>query len=102
RRGLAALRRPVRRALDEGVLEFNGEVILARGARPERDPGLILRVAAASATTGLPMAGSTLSRLAASAPELRTPWPRQALKDLLVTLAAGPAAVSTIEALDRT
>ena len=37
--------------VDEGVIEFNGEVILARDARPERDPGLILRVAAASATT---------------------------------------------------
>lgn len=102
RRGLSALRRPVRRPLDEGVIEFNGEVILARDARPERDPGLILRVAAASATTGLPMAASTLSRLVETAPELRTPWPRQALKDLLVMLAAGPSAVGTIEALDRT
>ncbi|MDT5111412.1 MAG: [protein-PII] uridylyltransferase [Mycobacterium sp.] len=102
RRGFAALRRPVRRPLDEGVIEFGGEVILARDARPERDPGLILRVAAASATTGLPMAASTLSRLAAAAPELRTPWPRQALKDLLVMLAAGPATVTTVEALDRT
>jgi [protein-PII] uridylyltransferase len=102
RRGFAAFRRPVRRPLDEGVIEFGGEVILARDARPERDPGLILRVAAASATTGLPMAASTLSRLAEAAPELRTPWPRQALKDLLVMLAAGPAAVATVEALDRT
>ncbi|GAB5895090.1 [protein-PII] uridylyltransferase [Mycolicibacterium mageritense] len=102
RRGFAALRRPVRRPLDEGVIEYAGEVILARDARPERDPGLILRVAAASATTGLPMAVSTLGRLAETAPELRTPWPRQALKDLLVLLAAGPAAVATIEALDRT
>ena len=102
RRGFAALRRPVRRPLDEGVIEFAGEVILARDARPERDPGLILRVAAASATTGLPMSASTLSRLVESAPELRTPWPRQALKDLLVMLAAGPTAVATIEALDRT
>lgn len=102
RRGFAALRRPVRRPLDEGVIEFGGEVILARDARPERDPGLILRVAAASATTGLPMAASTLSRLAEAAPELRTPWPGQALKDLLVMLAAGPAAVATVEALDRT
>ena len=102
RRGFAALRRPVRRPLDEGVIEFGGEVILARDARPERDPGLILRVAAASAATGLPMAASTLSRLAEAAPELRTPWPRQALKDLLVMLAAGPATVATIEALDRT
>lgn len=102
RRGFAALRRPIRRPLDEGVIEFNGEVILAKGARPERDPGLILRVAAASATSGLPMAASTLSRLSAAAPELRTPWPSQALKDLLVLLSAGPATVATVEALDRT
>jgi [protein-PII] uridylyltransferase len=102
RRGLAAFRRPTRRPLDEGVIEYAGEVILARDARPARDPGLILRVAAASATTGLPMASSTLARLAETAPELRTPWPAQALKDLLVMLAAGPAAVTTIEALDRT
>ncbi|MGV0851095.1 [protein-PII] uridylyltransferase [Mycolicibacterium phlei] len=102
RRGFAALRRPARRPLDEGVIEFAGEVVLARDARPERDPGLILRVAAASATTGLPMAASTLSRLAESAPELRTPWPAEALKDLLVMLSAGPSAVATIEALDRT
>jgi [protein-PII] uridylyltransferase len=101
-RGFAALKRPVRRPLDEGVIEFAGEVILARDARPERDPGLILRVAAASATTGLPIAASTLARLTETAPELRTPWPRQALKDLLVMLAAGPNAVATIEALDRT
>src|SRR5690349_10800730 len=102
RRGFAALRRPVRRPLDEGVIEFGGEVILARDARPERDPGLILRVAAASATTGLPMASSTLARLGQTAPELRTPWPPQARKDLLVMLAAGPSAVATVEALDRT
>jgi [protein-PII] uridylyltransferase len=102
RRGLAALRRPVRRPLDEGVVESAGEVVLARGARPERDPGLILRVAAASATSGLPLAASTLGRLADTAPELRTPWPREALKDLLVLLAAGPTTVATIEALDRT
>lgn len=102
RRRLSALRRPVRRPVDEGVVEYGGEVMLARDARPERDPGLILRVAAASATTGLPMSASTLSRLAATAPELRRPWPRQALKDLLVMLAAGPAAVATVEALDRT
>ena len=102
RKGLSALRRPTRRPLDEGVIEYAGEVMLARDARPERDPGLILRVAAASATSGLPIAGSTLARLAESAPELRTPWPREALKDLLVLLGTGPNAVTTVEALDRT
>ncbi|MEJ6538487.1 MAG: [protein-PII] uridylyltransferase, partial [Mycobacterium sp.] len=102
RRGLSVLRRPARRPLDEGVIEFAGEVILARDAKPERDPGLTLRVAAASATTGIPIAASTLGRLAETAPELRAPWPSDALDDLLVLLSAGPTAVTTIEALDRT
>lgn len=102
KRGFAALRRLVRRPLDEGVIEYSGEVMLARDARPERDPGLILRVAAASAATGLPIAGATLGRLVESAPAPRSPWPSSALNDLLVTLSAGPATVSTIEALDRT
>ena len=101
RRGLSMLRRPLRRPLDEGVVEHAGEVILARDARPQRDPGLALRVAAASATSGVPIAGSTLSRLAETAPELREPWPRDALDDLLVVLSSGPAAVTTIESLDR-
>ena len=56
-------------------------MVLARDARPERDPGLILRVAAAAATTGLPMSASTLNRLAETAPELREPWPQEALDD---------------------
>lgn len=102
RRGLAALRRPMRRPLDEGVVEQSGEVILARDARPQRDPGLSIRVAAASAATGIPIAASTLGRLADTAPELRAPWPRDALDDLLVLLTAGPTTVTTIEALDRT
>ncbi|CPX09581.1 Probable protein-P-II uridylyltransferase (GlnD) [Mycobacteroides abscessus] len=95
RRGISALRRTVRRPIDEGVVEHAGEVVLARDARPERDPSLILRVAAASATTGLPIAASTLARLAESAPELRTPWPREALKDLLVLLESGRPALAT-------
>ncbi|MGI9124655.1 MAG: [protein-PII] uridylyltransferase, partial [Mycobacterium sp.] len=102
RRGLSALRRPVRRPLDEGVVEYAGEVVLARDARPQRDPGLTLRVAAASAGTGIPIAASTLSRLADTAPELRAPWPRDAVEDLLVLLTAGPTTVTAVEALDRT
>jgi [protein-PII] uridylyltransferase len=102
RRGLSALRRPVRRPLDEGVVEYAGEVVLARDAKPQRDPGLPLRVAAASASTGIPIAASTLARLADTAAEPRAPWPRDALDDLLVLLSAGPTAVTAIEALDRT
>lgn len=103
RRGISALvRRPKRRPLDEGVVEYDGEIVLAREAQPERDPGLVLRVAAASADTGLPIGAATLQRLAASVPDLPTPWPREALDDLLVVLLAGPPMVNTIEALDRT
>ena len=102
RRGISAIRRRPRRPLDEGVVEYGGEVVLARHARPASDPGLMLRVAAASAVTGLPISESTLSRLADTAPELRIPWPREALDNLLVLLAAGPMTVATIEALDRT
>ncbi|MFZ1177371.1 MAG: [protein-PII] uridylyltransferase, partial [Mycobacterium sp.] len=103
RRGISALvRRPKRRPLNEGVVEYAGEIVLAREAAPGRDAGLVLRVAAASADTGLPIGAGTLSRLAASAPEMPIPWPREALDDFLVVLSAGPTAVATIEALDRT
>ncbi|WP_082950485.1 MULTISPECIES: [protein-PII] uridylyltransferase [unclassified Mycobacterium] len=103
RRGLTALvRRPRRRPLDEGVVEYDGEVVLARDAQPGSDPGLVLRVAAASAGTGLPIGAGTLKRLADSAPDLPLPWPREALDDLLVVLLAGPTAIDTIESLDRT
>ncbi|MGH3933528.1 MAG: [protein-PII] uridylyltransferase, partial [Pseudonocardiaceae bacterium] len=45
--GLRTLGRgPVRRPLDEGVVEHGGEVALARDAHPARDPALALRVAA--------------------------------------------------------
>ncbi|OZE94775.1 [protein-PII] uridylyltransferase [Rhodococcus sp. 14-2686-1-2] len=103
RRGLSRLRRaPVRRPLDEGVVEHAGEVVLARDARPGKDPGLITRVAAASAQTGMPMSASTLNRLSDSAPELREPWPKEAFNDLLVLLGSGRRAIAAIEALDRT
>lgn len=103
RRGLARLRAvPLRRPLDEGVINHGGEIVLARDAQPRRDPGLVLRVAAAAARTGLPIGAHTLARLADTAPELRTPWPRGALKDLLVVLGSGQRAIPVIEALDRT
>ncbi|WP_433279740.1 [protein-PII] uridylyltransferase [Pseudonocardia xinjiangensis] len=103
RRGLAALRRaPVRRPLDSGVVEHGGEVALARDAVAPRDPGLVLRVAATAARTGLPIAAGTLHRLADTAPELREPWPPSALGELLSLLGTGRQLVDVVEALDRT
>lgn len=101
RRGMAAIRPRLRRPLDDGVVGYAGEVVLARDARPDRDPGLVLRVAAASAVSGLPIAAYALSQLADTAPDLPTPWPPEALADLLVVLSAGPLTAPTIEALDR-
>ena len=103
RRGLAALRRPpVRRPLDSGVVEHAGEVALARDATAARDPALVLRVAATAARTGLPVAAGTLHRLADTAPELREPWPRAALGELLSLLGTGRPMVDVVESLDRT
>lgn len=101
RRQITAVRPRLRRPLDDGVIEYAGEVVLAREARPGRDPALVLRVAAASAATGLPIAAATLDQLAATAAELHTPWPPEALANLLALLSAGPTIVPTIEALDR-
>ena len=71
RRGFARLRRPpVRRPLAEGVVEHAGEVTLARDARPDRDAGLTVRVAAAAAASGLPLSASTLQRLAEASARL--------------------------------
>ncbi|GAA4847334.1 [protein-PII] uridylyltransferase [Pseudonocardia benzenivorans] len=103
RRGLAALRRPpVRRPLDSGVVEHLGEVALARDASAARDPALVLRVAATAARTGLPVAASTLHRLSETAPELREPWPREAVGELLSLLGSGRGMVDVVEAMDRT
>ncbi|MDQ4115800.1 MAG: HD domain-containing protein, partial [Actinomycetota bacterium] len=67
-----------------------------------RDPALVLRVAATAARTGLPISAGTLHRLADTAPELRTPWPRVALGELLSLLGTGHGMVEVVESLDRT
>ncbi len=98
RRGPAA---PVRRPLADDVVEQDGEVVLARDATPATDPDLVLRVAAAAARAGLPVAPHTLARLAAECPDLPVPWPEPAREALVRLLAAGPPAVPVLEALDQ-
>ena len=101
RRGLSALRRPVRRPLDEGVIEYAGEVILARDAcrsaipawccgwpPPRRPPAADRRVDAGPARR--------------TAPELRARGRAMRSTTCWCCWAAGPTAVATVEALDRT
>jgi [protein-PII] uridylyltransferase len=98
--GSRGRRRTERRPLADGVVEQDGEVVLARSADPGSDPVLLLRAAAAAAQAGLPLAARTLDRLAAC-PSLPLPWPAQARDALITLLGAGHAAVGVWEALDQ-
>jgi len=93
-------RRPAeRRPLADGLVEQDGEVVLARAADPASDPPLVLRAAAAAAQAGLPLAPRTLDRLT-ECPPLPVPWPAAARDAMLSLLGAGQAAVGVWEALD--
>ncbi|MYX31581.1 [protein-PII] uridylyltransferase [Streptomyces sp. SID8381] len=89
-----------RTPLAEGVVEQDGEVVLARTARPERDPVLPLRAAAAAAQAGLPLSLHAVRRLAAAAGPLPTPWPAEAREQLVTLLGSGRPTVQVWEALE--
>lgn len=91
---------PERTPLAEGVVEADGEVVLARTARPERDPVLVLRAAAAAAQSELPLSRHVVRRLATAAPPLPVPWPAEAREELVTLLGAGEATVPVWEALE--
>ncbi|MDN3294243.1 [protein-PII] uridylyltransferase [Streptomyces ficellus] len=91
---------PERTPLAEGVVEMDGEVVLARTARPERDPVLPLRAAAAAAQNGLPISLHAVRRLAATAKPLPVPWPAEAREELVTLLGAGEPTVPVWEALE--
>jgi [protein-PII] uridylyltransferase len=92
--------KPDRRPLADGVVEQDGDVVLARAAVPQTDPVLVLRVAAAAAQVGLPIAPRALARLA-ECPPLSVPWPSDARNALLALLGAGASAIAVWEALDQ-
>ncbi|KMS75582.1 protein-PII uridylyltransferase [Streptomyces viridochromogenes] len=89
-----------RSPLAEGVVEQDGEVVLARAARPERDPVLPLRAAAAAAQAGLPLSLHAVRRLAATVRPLPTPWPAEAREQLVTLLGSGRPTVDVWEALE--
>ncbi|MFE6160408.1 [protein-PII] uridylyltransferase [Streptomyces sp. NPDC056486] len=95
-KGAAAERSP----LAEGVVEQDGEVVLARAAKPERDPVLPLRAAAAAAQAGLPLSLHAVRRMAAAVRPLPTPWPAEAREQLVTLLGAGRPTVQVWEALE--
>ncbi|MBT2364633.1 [protein-PII] uridylyltransferase [Streptomyces sp. ISL-10] len=91
---------PERTPLAEGVVVQDGEVVLARTARPDRDPVLTLRAAAAAAQSGLPVSRHAVRRLAQAAGPLPVPWPAEAREELVTLLGAGESTVPVWEALE--
>ncbi|GAA1582103.1 [protein-PII] uridylyltransferase [Streptomyces globosus] len=89
-----------RAPLAEGVVEADGEAVLALAARPERDPVLPLRLGAAAAQAGLPVSRHAVRRLAAQARPLPEPWPAEARELLVTLLGAGEPTVAVWEALE--
>ncbi|MFJ6633072.1 [protein-PII] uridylyltransferase [Streptomyces sp. NPDC091376] len=91
---------PERTPLAEGVVEMDGEAVLARSARPERDPVLPLRAAAAAAQSGLPLSLHAVRHLARATKPLPVPWPADAREELVTLLGAGEPTVAVWEALE--
>ncbi|MEV0094197.1 [protein-PII] uridylyltransferase [Streptomyces sp. NPDC050738] len=89
-----------RTPLAEGVVELEGEVVLARTAKPEKDPVLPLRAAAAAAQAGLPISLHAVRRLAGAVKPLPVPWPAEAREQLVTLLGAGESTIPVWEALE--
>ena len=94
-------RRPDRTPLADGVVEQDGEAVLARNVNPATSPALSLRVAAAAAQNGLPVSPATVVRLARTSPALPEPWPPVALDAFLSLLGAGEPMITAWEGLDQ-
>lgn len=93
-------RKPTRRPLAEGVVEYEGEAVLARDAGVEQDAGLAVRAAAAAAQAGVPLSVSTLEHLVAEALDPPVPWPSAVRDDFVRLLGAGRDGIPVWEDLE--
>lgn len=93
------LRRQQRLPLDLDVIDAAGTITLSRNPNLA-DPGLVLRVAAAAARTGLQVAASTWRQLQ-QVPALPTPWNAAATSDFIAILASEEHGGAVIKELDK-
>jgi [protein-PII] uridylyltransferase len=84
-----------------GVVLRGRAVHLSERARPADDPTLVLTVAAAAARHRVPIARTTLERLALETPPFPDPWPAGAVDTLVAVLLEGHHAIRPLEALDQ-
>jgi [protein-PII] uridylyltransferase len=77
------------------------EVVLSADADVTGDVTLPVRLAAAAAERGLPVGRGALETMAKSSPAPSDPWPDELRRNFVRLLAAGPAAIVALEALDQ-
>lgn len=98
--------RPRRRAqpsldVGSGIAVRGDEIVLTEAASPFDDDSLLLRVAAAGAYVGLPLADSTVERLRQATPRMTKVWSGGAREAFVALLGAGNTAIDVVESLDH-
>jgi [protein-PII] uridylyltransferase len=93
-------RQPARRPLADGIVEYEGEAVLARDAHVDDDAGLAMRAAAAAAQAGVPLSVATLDHLVAETPNPPIPWPPSVRDDFVRLLGAGRDGIPVWEDLE--
>ena len=83
------------------VVLREGRVCITAAADATTDPLLLLRVAAAAAEADRRIERHTLDRLAATAPDVPTPWSDEARALFTRLLLAGRPAIQVVETLDQ-
>lgn len=95
-------RRPELDRVAPGVALSQGEIVLDRDARPDRDPVLLLRAAAEAAVRDVVLAPPTAARLVRECAPLPEPWPAEARQQLVRLLASGRGLLGVWETLEET
>ncbi|EIK55934.1 [protein-PII] uridylyltransferase [Corynebacterium diphtheriae] len=95
----SSVRKAVRRPVDIDVVEVDGTLALSRTPNLE-DPSLVLRVAAASARTGMTISESTWKQLE-TVPSMPPTWPSAAASNFFALLSSSVHSQRVIRELDE-